>query len=79
MSKETTTEGFVGMIFGREYRTRAFIAGYTLTDWREIFFRGRTRSLAACVAGATRDTRRADSLGLVPLMAGSLLNAWIEM
>jgi hypothetical protein len=69
------TEGLVGEMFGREYRTRAFMAGKTLIDRREMFCRGLNNSLPACVAGATRDTLKAESRGLIPPIAGSSLKA----
>jgi hypothetical protein len=59
-SSEAITEGFVGVMFGLEYLTRALIAGYIFIEFRDMFFRGRIRSLAACVTGATRDTLRAE-------------------
>ena len=46
-SSEAITDGFVGVVFGREYRTRALIAGYILIEFRERFFSGRIKSLAA--------------------------------
>ena len=65
-SSNAITEGVAGEELGREYLTRALIAGYTLIDCREIFLNGLIISLAASVAGATRDTLRAESRGLTP-------------
>ena len=70
-SSETMTDGFVGVVFGREYRTRALIAGYILIEFRDIFFKGNIKSLGACVRGATLETLRAESRGLTPPIAGS--------
>ena len=39
-----------------------------------IVFKGRIKSLAACVTGATLETLRADSRGFTPPKAGSSLN-----
>ena len=75
MSKEAITAGFEGVVFGREYRIRALMAGYTFIDWREMLFSGRIKSLDVRVAGATLDTRSAESRGAIPPNAGSLLNA----
>ena len=70
-SKEAITEGFVSVVFGLEYLTRALMAGYILIEFRDMFFNGRIRSLATWVTGVTRDTLRAESRGLMPPNAGS--------
>lgn len=74
-STDAMTEELVGVVFGLEYLTRAFIAGYTFIDWREMFLRDRVRFPVGCAAGATRATRKAESRGLIPPIAGSSLKA----
>lgn len=74
ISNEAIIVGVVGDVVGLEYFTRALMAGYTLKAWREMFLRDRIISLATRPAGATRDTLRAESRGLIAPRDGSPLN-----